>query len=40
MWTYRAPLADMRFVIEDVLQANASWAEVPTFADLDIDTAA
>ena len=40
MWTYRPPLADMRFVIEDVLQASASWAEVPAFADLDIDTAA
>ena len=40
MWTYRPPLADMRFVIEEVLHASASRADVPAFADLDIDTAA
>jgi alkylation response protein AidB-like acyl-CoA dehydrogenase len=39
MWTYSAPLRDMQFVIEDVLQAPASWREMPDFADLDAGTA-
>ena len=39
-WTYDAPLADMRFVIEQVLQAPASWAACPGFADVDSDTVA
>ncbi len=40
MWTYDAPLRDMRFVIEDVLQAPAAWRGWPAHADLDADTAA
>ena len=40
MWTYRPPMPDMRFVIEEVLRASASWAEVPAFAGLDINAAA
>lgn len=36
---YRAPLRDMRFVIERVLQAPASWARCAAFAELDADTA-
>jgi NAD(P)-dependent dehydrogenase (short-subunit alcohol dehydrogenase family) len=39
-YTYRAPLRDMRFVLERVLQAPASWAACPAFAELDADTAA
>jgi alkylation response protein AidB-like acyl-CoA dehydrogenase len=39
-YNYRAPLRDMRFVLERVLQAPASWATCPAFADLDADTAA
>jgi alkylation response protein AidB-like acyl-CoA dehydrogenase len=39
MWTYSAPLRDMRFVIEDVLGAPAEWAETPAFECLDADTA-
>ncbi len=39
-WTYTAPLRDMRFVIERVLQAPASWAACGALADCDIDTAA
>jgi alkylation response protein AidB-like acyl-CoA dehydrogenase len=37
-WDYRAPLKDMRFVMERVLQAPASWAGCVPFADLDLDT--
>lgn len=40
MWDYDPPLRDMRFVIDNVLQAPASWATIPAFADLDADTAA
>ena len=39
-WTYTAPLKDMRFVIERVLQAPAAWAASEAFADLDLDTVA
>ncbi len=39
-YTYRAPLRDMRFVLERVLNAPASWAAFAPFADLDADTAA
>jgi alkylation response protein AidB-like acyl-CoA dehydrogenase len=39
-YSYAAPLADMRFVIERVLDAPASWARSAAFAELDIDTAA
>lgn len=38
MWQYEAPLRDMRFVIERVLQAPASWAACPAFAEVDVDT--
>jgi alkylation response protein AidB-like acyl-CoA dehydrogenase len=38
MWQYEAPLRDMRFVIERVLAAPASWARSDAFADVDIDT--
>ncbi|MBI5259913.1 MAG: acyl-CoA dehydrogenase family protein [Burkholderiales bacterium] len=40
MWHYQAPLREMRFVIERVLQAPASWAHCRPFAELDTDTAA
>ncbi len=39
MWHYTAPLRDMRFVIEQVLQAPGGWAACPAFADLDAHTA-
>ena len=38
MWTYNAPLRDMHFVIEEVLNAPDEWAQTPAFADLDADT--
>jgi alkylation response protein AidB-like acyl-CoA dehydrogenase len=38
MWTYRAPLRDMRFVLEHVLQAPESWAHCADWHDLDLDT--
>ena len=37
-WEYHAPLQDMRFVMERVLDAPASWARSLPFADLDLDT--
>jgi alkylation response protein AidB-like acyl-CoA dehydrogenase len=37
---YAAPLAEMRFVIEQVLQAPASWARCQGFAEVDADMAA
>jgi len=40
MWSYAAPLAHMRFVIEEVLDAPAQWRALPAHADLDADTAA
>lgn len=40
LYAYEAPLAEMRFVIEQVLQAPAHWATIPAFAELDADTAA
>ena len=40
MWSYQAPLREMRFVIEDVLRAPDAWRATPAFADLDADTAA
>ena len=39
MWTYEAPVADMQHVLTQVLDAPASWAAQPDFADLDADTA-
>ena len=40
MYSYLAPLRDMRFVIEEVLQAGTDWKAMARFADLDYDTAA
>ena len=37
-WEYHAPLQDMRFVMERVLDAPATWAQCPPFAELDLDT--
>ena len=37
---YEAPLREMRFVIEEVLAAPRQWAAIPSFADLDAETAA
>jgi alkylation response protein AidB-like acyl-CoA dehydrogenase len=37
-WDYAPPLADMRFVIERVLAAPASWARCAPFAELDLET--
>lgn len=39
MSTYTPPLEDMQFVIEQVLDAPASWREQPAFAELDADIA-
>jgi alkylation response protein AidB-like acyl-CoA dehydrogenase len=39
-WAYTAPLREMRFVIEHVLDAPASWSACPAFAEVDADTAA
>jgi alkylation response protein AidB-like acyl-CoA dehydrogenase len=39
-YRYAAPLADMRFALDAVLQAPRSWQACPPFADLDGDTAA
>ncbi len=37
-YAYRAPLRDMRFVIERVLDAPASWRACTAWTDLDADT--
>lgn len=39
MWTYNAPLRDMHFVLEEVLDAPSGWAAMPDFADMDAHTA-
>ncbi len=39
-YSYRAPLRDMRFVLERVLDAPASWTACTAFSELDTDTAA
>ncbi|WP_338414904.1 acyl-CoA dehydrogenase family protein [uncultured Sphaerotilus sp.] len=39
MSTWTPPLQRMQFVIEQVLDAPASWRQQPAFADLDADTA-
>ena len=39
MWRYEPPLREMQFVIEELLEAPAQWAQVPGFAGLDADTA-
>jgi alkylation response protein AidB-like acyl-CoA dehydrogenase len=38
-WAYEAPLRDMRFVLEHVLDAPAAWAACPAQAQLDLETA-
>ena len=38
-WMYEAPLQQMRFVLEHVLDAPAHWRACEAFADLDMDTA-
>ncbi len=38
-YTYSAPLEDMRFVIEHVLEAPRSWQACPAFAEVDSHTA-
>jgi len=41
MADYQAPLRDMRFVLEEVLDAPAQWARLPALAGVaDVDTAA
>ncbi|MCQ4346418.1 acyl-CoA dehydrogenase C-terminal domain-containing protein [Pseudomonas stutzeri] len=41
MADYQAPLRDMRFVLEEVLDAPAQWARMPALAGVaDVDTAA
>jgi alkylation response protein AidB-like acyl-CoA dehydrogenase len=39
MWQYRAPVADMAFLLNEVLKAPQSWAQCPAFEGLDGDTA-
>jgi hypothetical protein len=39
MWNYIAPLRDMEFALRDVLDVEAAWADLPAFADFDLDTA-
>ncbi len=39
MWHYQAPVADMAYLINQVLDAPASWRELPAFAGLDAATA-
>lgn len=40
MWRYDPPLRDMRFVIDEVLQAPAGWPQMAGFDELDADMAA
>ena len=40
MWRYDPPLRDMRFVIDEVLQAPAAWPAMAGFEELDADMAA
>jgi alkylation response protein AidB-like acyl-CoA dehydrogenase len=39
MWSYRAPVADMAWLMDEVLQAPAAWAALPAFDGLDAETA-
>mgnify|MGYP001311868944 FL=1 len=39
MYSYHAPLREMRFAIEHVLDAPRHWAAIPAFAELDMQTA-
>lgn len=38
MPTYKAPLRDMRFILDDVFNASQLWANTPALADVDRDT--
>ena len=38
-WHYEAPLRDMRFVIDDVLEAPRHWVQCAALAEVDADTA-
>lgn len=40
MWRYDPPLRDMRFVIDELLQAPAAWPHMAGFEELDADMAA
>jgi hypothetical protein len=37
--TYQAPLRDMRFVMDEWLDAASWWRDVPEWQDLDLHTA-
>lgn len=39
MWSYVPPLREMRFVIEEILDAPASWRQTPAYSELDMATA-
>lgn len=39
VWQYEAPLRDLRYVIEELLDLPAQWARLPAHADLDAATA-
>jgi len=38
MWAYQPPIDDIKFVIDDWLQAGTDWAQIPAFATVDQDT--
>ena len=40
MWTYAAPVADMLHLMTRVLDAPASWRQIPAFDGVDADAAA
>jgi alkylation response protein AidB-like acyl-CoA dehydrogenase len=40
MWQYTPPLREFRFVVEELLDVQGQWAEIPAFADLGGDTIA
>lgn len=39
MWSYDPPLADLRFVMDAVLEVRADWALMPAFAEITADLA-
>lgn len=38
--TWKAPLRDMQFVLQHWLRADQAWAQLPAYADVDLDLAA
>jgi len=40
MWQYTPPLREFRFVVEELLDIEGQWAQIPAFADLGTDTLA